>query len=1150
MEYREEALVKDLLIATLGVLRVTLGGEPVRGFRSDKERALLVYLAVEANRPHRREALTGLFWPDFPESNARHTLSQALTDLRTVLDDRERATPYLDATRATVALSDACRPRVDVREFDDLINDGWIQDLDARARPKLDPDAVERIAQAVTLYQGRFLHGFSLGDAPAFEEWQLLQRERLHRQATEALTLLVAHHRAEGDYETALRAAWRLVELDPWRESAQRRLIRLLALTGQRSLALRQYEICRQTLEDELGVEPDPATQALYRAVRTGTLAADVPVAQDEPPRAGGADPGDVPAPLMPLIGRDAEMAVLSEHVCDPDVRLLTLVGPGGIGKTRLALELVTVHASHYPDGAYLVPLVATRSWEACVAAIAQAVGLVVSEQSGSVEQQLLRYLGGKSMLLLLDNIEQLVAHAPRFVEIVESAPGLQIVATSRARLGVLGETVFAVNALAVPEEAALDLQALSQVAAVRLLVASAQRVAHDFRLSKDNAQDVAHICRQVEGMPLALLLAAAWADVLSPAQIFERLTDGGAPNGDLPVDFLRATWPDMPARQRSMRAVFDHSWRLMHIREQAVLQALSVFRGGFTANAAFFVVGATLREIRRLVTQSLLGRVPGGRLGMHELLRQYAAERLAKTEAAARLARDRHASYYVNMLHRWFEAAKGPRQVAALAEMDAEIDNARAAWDWIVAQEDVPQILRAVDGLCLYELRRVRFAEGASACRTALARLDERRMDDEAMEITRLRVSIRLRIWMSDFVSDAAAEDAVNRALDDLASPTLSSVDVRVERGRTLCRQADLFLNTDRHRARTLYEESLDLLRETGDRWEQARVLDRLATLTLRLTDFEATQRNSEALLRIGEALGDLHAMAYALHGLSNNALYLGRLDEATRLGRESLEVRRELSDPLVVVEGLQTLALRYVAAGRVEQALPLYDESVTIMDRLGLPAPYARGVKAWGLMLDGRYDRADNLARRALDEAQRTGERRLIAWSEHVLGSLALVDGSVDDALDRLAHCVEEFRALSEVSFLGMMLSFLGYAHRTNGDRDQARACFVEALRMGTESGASPVMASALPGIAMLYADAGRAQRAQALVAVVEQCCVMVVDSQWFADVAGAEYHAAMDTLSPDQVAEAERAVLLSDMYTEARTVLAELGAAAATT
>ncbi len=1134
--------MEDLSIATLGTLRVTLGGKPVRGFRSDKERALLVYLAVEADRLHRREALTGLFWPQFPESNARHTLSQALTDLRHVLADRERATPYLSASRAAVGLSDACRPWVDVREFSSLMDTGGMQEGYARAHPKLGSDALDRLGRAVTLYQGRFLRGFSLGDAPAFEEWQLLQRERLHRQVTEALALLIEHHIAEGTYKTALRAAWRLVELDPWRETAQRQLILLLALTGQRSAALRQYERCRRILREELGVDPDESTQSLIKAVRAGTLVADLPVSDDRSATSGPSYGAEVPVPLLPLIGREAEMAALSNHIRDSNVRLLTLVGPGGIGKTRLALEVIATQASRYPDGAYLVPLVATTSWEACLAAIVQSIGLVASKQSGSVKRQLLRYIKGKAMLLLLDNVEQLVDHAPRFVQLVESAPGLQVIATSRVRLGVLGETVFPVDALAVPEQADLAVSELSEVAAVKLFARSAQRVAQDFRLSESNAQAIVAICRQVEGMPLALLLAAAWTGVLSPDQILERLAEEDALDSDQPIDFLRARWPEMPARQRSMRAVFDHSWRLMSIRERAVLQALSVFQGGFTIDAAFFVVGATLQEVRRLVAQSLLGRGSGARFGMHELLRQYAAERLARVEVAARVAQDRHASYYVNVLHRWFEDAQGPRQVAALVEMDAEIDNARTAWDWLVAHDDVPQIGRALDGLCLHYLRRVRFREGARACREALARLDDIDVDAGTPAVRTLRVSVRLRVWLSEFVSDTDAEEAVNRALDDLALPVLSSADVRVERGRALCRKADLLLNIDRQRARARYEESLGLLRETGDRWEQARVLDRLAILTLWLTDFEATGRYSQALLRIGEVLGDLHAMAYALRGLSNNALYQGRLDEATRLAREGLEVRRELGDPLEVVEGLQTLALRYVAAGRVEKALPLYDESVTIMDRLGLPAPYARGVKAWGLMLAGDYDQADSLVRRALTEAQKTGERRLIAWNRHVLGSLALVGGEVGDAIARLAHCVDEFRALGEISFLGMMLSFLGYAHRSNGDRDGALACFMEALQMGVKSGASAVMASALPGMAMLYADAGRAERAHALVAVVEQCCVMVVDSKWFADVAGPAYHAAMDALSPDHVADAERSVLLSDMRTEAKAVLAE--------
>ncbi len=468
----------------------------------------------------------------------------------------------------------------------------------------------------------------------------------------------------------------------------------------------------------------------------------------------------------MPLIGRELEMAKLDERLRDADVRLLTLVGPGGIGKTRLAMELGAIHGPRFADGAYLVPLVATTSWDGCVAAIAQAVGLVASEQSGSVEEQLQRYLKGKTMLLILDNVEQLRSDAAHFVDLLASAPGLSIIATSRVRLGVLSETTFMVDALEVPDGDTLPLEQLIEVGSVKLFIQSAQRVAHGFRLTDQNSPAVVRICRQVEGMPLALLLAAAWADVLAPKGILDRLTGETTEIADQPIDFLSAGWADVPARQRSMRAVFDHSWRLMRIREQALMQALSVFRGGFGAEAAYFVTGATLAEIRRLVEQSLVGRASGARYGIHELLRQYAEERLARTPVADREARDRHAAYYVHVLHRWFEDAKGPRQVAALAAMDSEIDNAQAAWDWVVGQGDLAQITQAVDGLCLFYVRRVRREEGIRTCQAALMRLEGSRMPDGVDEAERLRVVTRLLIWQSELQTGEDAETSVNRAL------------------------------------------------------------------------------------------------------------------------------------------------------------------------------------------------------------------------------------------------------------------------------------------------------------------------------------------------------------------------------------------------
>ncbi len=1137
----------ELSIVTFGGLRVTLRGEPLVGFRTDKERALLAYLAIEVGRPHRREMLVGLLWPDFPEPNARHTLSQALTDLRRLLDDRARASPYLDTTRATVMLANGGQMWVDVREFDALLCRTPADPGAAEVDAKLRADDLECIAHAVTLYQGDFLSGFSLGDAPAFEEWQLLQRERLRRRVAEALTRLVGQHTTEGAYDIALPFAWRLVELDPWQESGQRQLIRLLALTGQRGAALRQCELCNRILKDELGVKPDEETRALYRAVRAGTVEGASLHHRTAPASsvtAGTRRIETVPIALMPLIGRETEMEQLTELLEDPNVRLLTLVGPGGIGKTCLALELAAIHASDFADGAYVVPLAAATSWDACIAAIAQAMGFVASELSDAIEQQLLRYLSGKSLLLLLDSFEQLVAHAPSVVRLLQSAERVRVIATSRERLGVLGEVVFAVEALSVPEEGALSLTELRDVAAVKLFVHSARRVENSFRLLEDNKQAVAAICQQLEGIPLALLLAASWVDTLGPRQILARLLDGISSGGDQPIDFLRASWPDVPARQRSMRAVFDHSWRLIRVREQAILQALTVFRGGFTLEAAYAVSGATLREIRRLVEQSLINRASGERYWMQELLRQYTAELLANAPVAERVARDRHAAYYVNALRRWFEEAKGPRQVAALAEMDFEIDNAQAAWEWVVAQGDVPQIGRAVDGLCLYYIRRVRPQAVARACAVALTGLDQPKARAQADEGTKLETMARLLIWQSQMVRGAVADEAVEKALEILSLPGSEAVDVRVARGRALRRKADLSMSTDRQCARALYEESLAVLKEAGDRWEVARVLTSLAWLTLLTTDFEANQAYGEDLLRISRSLGDLQGLAYGLTVMSGNALYQGRTEEATRLAEEGLAVRRELGQPLELAGGLSALALRRLCAGRFDQAFALYDETLDIMDRLGLPTSYPRGIKAWGLMLAGRYDAARALVQRALDEACSIGQRRMIAWNEHVLGGLALANGEVDGAIARLAYSVNEFRALGESAFLGMMLSFLGYAYRANGERDRACACFIEALQIGVKVGASPNTACALPGIAMLYADAGRAERARALVAVVKQCCVAVVGTRWFADVAGPAYHAAMAALSPEQIAEAERSVLLSDMVSEAQAVLAELG------
>ena len=368
-----------------------------------------------------------------------------------------------------------------------------------------------------------------------------------------------------------------------------------------------------------------------------------------------------------------------------------------------------------------------------------------------------------------------------------------------------------------------------------------------------------------------------------------------------------------------------------------------------------------------------------------------------------------------------------------------------------------------------------------------ALTRLEGSRMPDGANEAERLRVIARLLIWQSEVQSEGDAQATVDRALSVLRSPGLSSTDVRIELGMALRVKGYLSWNTDRLRAMSLYEESLAVLRETGDRWEQGRTLYDLLNLALYLADFDTARECTEELLASARARGDLHATAWALHGFMGLTLYQGHLDQSIRYAEEALAVQREIGTPLTLAGGLQVLATRWVLAGRLEVAMPLFHEATQILDRLGLPASYSRGVLAWGLMLNGKYDEARELAGTALENAHVTEDRRMIAWTEHVQGGLALVDGDVDTAVAKLSQSFGEFRALREPIYSGMMHSFLGYAYRMKGQLELARACFVEELQVGVDTGAPAALAWALPGMALLYVDAGLVQRAASLMAVV---------------------------------------------------------------
>ena len=350
----------SLSLSLLGSFQAVLDGHPVAGIESNKVRALLAYLAVEADCPHSRDELIGLLWPDQPDATARANLRQALANLRHAIGDRTSTTPFILATFDSVQFQRSSNSSIDVVTFTGLIT---ACQTHAHRRLETCRSCAQRLQQAAELYRGDFLAQFVQSGSEAFEEWALIQRERLHREVLDALYALAEHYDRRSDYAQALQYATRQLELDPWREEAHRQVMRALALSGQRSAALAQYETCRRVLAEELGAEPSQETVLLQ-----AKIAADQLVRADQR--------HNLPVALTPLIGRKRELTEIDHLLETPTCRLLTLTGPGGIGKTRLALQATFDRIWTFHDGTWWIELAAISDPILVSQVIASAFGI------------------------------------------------------------------------------------------------------------------------------------------------------------------------------------------------------------------------------------------------------------------------------------------------------------------------------------------------------------------------------------------------------------------------------------------------------------------------------------------------------------------------------------------------------------------------------------------------------------------------------------------------------------------------------------------------------------------------------------------------------------------------------------------------------
>jgi len=858
-----------LSISLLGSFEITLDGKPIIGFATDKARALLAYLAVEADHPHRRDALAGLLWPDQPQKKARQSLRQALSHLRQAIGDDDDATPFLLVSREAIQFNPDCDHRLDVDEFATLV-----ETCEQHRHRRLETclPCMRRMERMIELCRGEFLEQFFVGDSSVFEEWAVLKREWFHRETMEALYHLANTYERRGDYKRAQQHAWQQVALEPWREEAQRQLMRLLALGGQRSAALVQFETCRRALADELGVEPTAETRALYERIREDEAGVGE---HSHTPILG------LPSSPTPFVGREKELAELAELLADPDCRLVTLFGPGGIGKTRLALQVAADHLGAFEDGVAFVSLAHIDEDEPQHLIPAIGAGLGVPFHGGQdTEEQLLSYLRRKELLVVLDNFEHILECGDFLSTMLQRVPGIELLVTSRERLNLREEWVYNVDGLAYPkDERPLESRTYS---AIDLFCQHARRASQHFALDETTLPHVTRICQLVEGMPLAVELAAAWVGVRSCEEIAQEIARGPDP--------LTTRLRNVPARHRSIRATFEHSWQLLPETERALLAQLSVFRGGFGREAVGAVTGATATTLSDLLNKSLVRQVAPDRYDMHQLLRQYAAEKLESMPTAREAAQTQHARYFNAFLGRQQPRLKTAEQCQALQEIEIKIENARLAWDVAVSRGWAEQVEQSLESFYQFYDVRGRFREGISLLDRAVERW---RDDPQHRRVFGAALARRGALCIQLGYYDQA-ETALEESL-----AICQRIEATSERIFCLLHLSHVL----RHRgaydqAEVLASKSLALSRQTQDEWSIARALDLIGLLRYRKGDLDQAEALCEESLSISRQIGHQRLMLLSLNKLADIACHPGDFVRAQTLFDECIALAQALGD------------------------------------------------------------------------------------------------------------------------------------------------------------------------------------------------------------------------------------------------------------
>lgn len=938
-----------------------------------------------------RGELAELLWGAGKLNNLRHALHAArrLPGAEEWLQDR-------DPPRLNV--------RTDLAEFESASHEGHYE-------------------RALKLWRGPLLDRLEVPGATAFMEMIEVERSRVRGLYLDVLLSRATELEQGGQYETALGVVDELLKHDNLSETAYRAAMRLERRLGNLDGVLARYEACRRALYEELGVEPLEETRALLAEVEAEMASLRATGGASKPHSAPTPPPMPLPTPRSKLVGRRNELASTGRLLKNPARRLVSLTGPGGVGKTRLALAAAEKLDDAFVHGVHFVPLAPVSSARLIPTAIAHALGFTFAGDT-NVERQLTDYLKDRQALLVIDNLEHLLEGADALLELLEACPGLKLLITSREAIGIRQETRVSVEGLASPLTGD---EKPEKYDAFKLFVERAKQAAPDFVVDEGNRTAIAKIVTLLEGLPLGIELAAAVVNRLLPTEIAAEIETN--------LDTLQRHSPELPSRHRSLGAVFEHSWSLLSDREREVLAKLTVFRGGCDGEAARAVTGATLRALLSLVDKSLLRRGEAGRFQMHEAVRQFAAGKLADVQAAHAA----HGTYYADLLREREPDLTGRNRSRALAEVATELDNVRAAWGWAVKNRRTAELSRSMETLYGYHDTKALSAEAFESFAAAAAAVTD--------EAVRARLLVRQAVFANRLVRFDQAERLLAEALGLLES---GQVDLPAEEALAHCALgAVAFKLDDTERTHAHFNRALALYQSVGDARGEATAWDGLGTAAYAQGDYREAERLYKRCLDIATELDDVYWLVRGLKNVGLVNAVLGRYEEAADFMQRGVAAARSADDRFALAGSLNNLGKVQQLLGDLAESEKSFEECLELHRDSG---------NAWG--------------------------RALVSSN---LGTLHHQRGALGDAKALLLESLASFEEIEYLSGVALALARLGYLALDEGDVDAAKRYFGRGLRLASSNAKAPVTVDHVMGHALIEAQAGDAANATSLLVLV---------------------------------------------------------------